>query len=273
MGRKSGFFSTAQLNMLAVLCVLALSATACSGGGSGSSSGGTVTTTSTEVNDPPANDDPVQQDPGDGGNGQQPTDPVVTPAIQPTNDEINRSTGRRQINAQAAYTAGAGGQNVTVAVIDTGVDVNHSDLAGRIAPASTDIVTNNAANVGDEDGHGTHIAGIIAANANGQGTVGVAPRASILAIRADDRDPSCGRPLNCGFRDSDNAAAINYAIDQGAQIINLSQGKDSALSQAYTNALNRAANNGVLVVAAAGNEEAPHRSIRPVGPARALPRV
>lgn len=220
-----------QRHFMSVAAVASIALLAGCGGGGGASDD-TVTTTTITI----------------------PTTNTANTSGTPTAAEISRSNGTAQVGAPTAYSRGSRGQGVKVAVIDTGIDVDHVDLRDRIDNNSIDIVTGSRASVNDQDGHGTHVSGIVAATANGIGTVGVAPSATILAIRADARDRSCSRPLNCGFNDSDNAAAINFAINQGAKVINLSQGKTGGLSSAYQAALNRAAASDVLVVAAAGND-------------------
>lgn len=142
-----------------------------------------------------------------------------------------------------ALSTGAG---VTVAVIDSGsgpnpdltqnLIVGRSIVRGRIGDSSSDV---------DLVGHGTHVAGIIAGQSNNQiGISGIAPDAKILPIRIlDSRGDGS---------ENDLAQAIRYAVEQGARVINLSLGGRTQTS-ALQLALEFAANNNVLVVAAAGN--------------------
>jgi hypothetical protein len=179
---------------------------------------------------------------GGGGGASAPANSFITPEF-----EANYALGR--INAQSASARGATGQGVTVAVIDTGIDLQHPDLAPNVAANSTDITTGAPANVDDENGHGTLVSGVVAAAKNGVGVHGVAFDSRILAVKAT-RCPgaSCG-----SFLDDDVAAAVNYAVAQGARVINLSLGgraPDNANLQA---ALVNAASAGVIVVAASGN--------------------
>ena len=168
------------------------------------------------------------------------------------------------INAPEAWEAGYLGDGVVVAVIDTGVDIGHSDLddnvwvnADEIAGDGIDndgngyiddlygwnfVAGNN--NVSDDNGHGTHVAGTIAAEQNGFGATGVAPDAQILPIKVLSSNGS-------GFSSS-IANGIRYAVDNGANIINLSLG--GGFSNVIASALSYAASNDVLVVAASGNE-------------------
>ncbi len=139
------------------------------------------------------------------------------------------------------------GAGVTVAVIDTGVDASHPDLAGQVLPGA-DFVTDTQGVSTDPNGHGTHVAGTIAAlTGNGVGVSAVAPAAKILPVRVLGADGS-------GWT-SDIASGIVYAADHGANVINMSlggSGKDSAMS----NAIAYARSKGVTVVAAAGNSRA-----------------
>ncbi|MEO8609122.1 MAG: S8 family serine peptidase [Chloroflexota bacterium] len=132
---------------------------------------------------------------------------------------------------------------VAVAVIDSGICADHPDLAGRILPGY-DFVQNDATPQ-DEFGHGCEVSGIIAANmSNGIGIAGVAPNARIMPLRVLDASGS-------GYY-SNVAAAITYAADNGAQIINLSLG-GTVPSTTLQNAVDYAVSKGVMVVAAAGN--------------------
>ncbi len=138
------------------------------------------------------------------------------------------------------------GDGATVAVIDTGVDYQHPDLAGRV-DLGWDFVDNDDDPM-DVQGHGTHVAGIAAASAgNAIGGSGLAPESRVLAVRALDAD-------GAGFY-SWIANAIVYSADQGAQVINLSLG-GSAGSQALREAVGYAASRGAVVTCATGNDGA-----------------
>jgi subtilisin family serine protease len=161
--------------------------------------------------------------------------------------------------------AGAG---VTVAVIDTGVQADHEDLAGAVT-ASVDCIGSGGdpagcrAAAGDPDGHGTHVAGIVGARAgNGKGIAGVAPQASIQSVRVLERgceDKAVGGALCTALGDSaDVEAGIRWAIANGADVINLSVADDAA-SRAATGsplgpAIEEAWAAGVIVVVASGND-------------------
>lgn len=164
-----------------------------------------------------------------------------------------------QINLPAAYTSSSKfGLGIKVAVIDTGIDLNHSIFQGSLAPSGEwkDFVDNDSypQEVGsDADagfGHGTAVAGII---------LQVAPRATILPIRVLDRD---------GSGDLDDViAAIDWAVQKGAKVINLSLGS-LASTDALTQMVNYAASRNVLIVSSVGNEGKANTLTFPAGLAR-----
>ncbi|AFY42497.1 pre-peptidase C-terminal domain-containing protein [Nostoc sp. PCC 7107] len=181
--------------------------------------------------------------------------------------------GNDLVNSPEAWARGYTGQGVVVAVIDSGVDINHSDLrnniwrnAGEIAGNGIDDDRNgyiddvNGWNFGQNQNnnnilpgttsrgqtHGTHVAGTIAASNNGVGITGVAHQSRIMAIRMGDVDDQ-GRFTNAGSL----AAAIRYAVDNGANVINMSLGWSD--STELRDALAYAASRNVITVSAAGN--------------------
>lgn len=132
--------------------------------------------------------------------------------------------------------------NVTIAIIDTGVDLDHSDLQANLLTGYDFVDSDGVPD--DGQGHGTHVAGIAAAALNGTGVAGVAPTAKILPVRVLDNEGS-------GYY-SDIAAGITYAADR-AQVLNLSLGGIYDV-QAVKDAIDYAVNTrGRLVIAAAGN--------------------
>lgn len=142
-----------------------------------------------------------------------------------------------------AWEASAGSQELLVAVVDSGVDATHPDFTGRVRQGY-DFVDLDS-NPSDPYGHGTHVAGIIAASGdNGQGVAGLAWRVGILPVRVLDGNGQ-------GYF-SDVIAGIRYAADQGADVINLSLGGSTA-PQALQEAVDYAYSQGVIIVAAAGN--------------------
>lgn len=174
------------------------------------------------------------------------------------------------IGAPEAWAAGYTGAGVTVAVIDTGIDRDHSELVdavwrndGEIAGDQLDNDGNgfvddvfgwnfadNNNNTLDINGHGTHVAGSIAAARDGRGTTGVAYDARIMPVRVLSDD---GRGTSWSV-----AAGIEYAVDNGANIINLSLG--GSFSATIDAAMEYAADHGVLVIVAAGNQGAANPS-------------
>ncbi len=149
------------------------------------------------------------------------------------------------IAAYDAWDITTGGP-VVIAVIDTGVDANHPELAGRVLSGFNAIT--GSPNASDDNGHGTAVAGIIAASAdNGNGIVGLCWGCIILPIKACLSNGRC--------RDSSVISAIRWATDNGARIINLSLGGSSP-SPALHEVVRYASERGVLIVAASGNERA-----------------
>lgn len=141
-------------------------------------------------------------------------------------------------NIHASWT----GRNVTVAVIDTQVDLDHPDLTGRVK-VSRNFVSDVQAR---PEYHGTEVAGIIAANArNGIGSAGVAPEARLMALRACWQR-AASRASVCTSLNL--ARAINYAIENDAKIINLSLGGPT--NRLLTRLIDTAAAKGIAVVAA-----------------------
>lgn len=161
------------------------------------------------------------------------------------------------IDAPEAWDETLGSASVVVAVIDSGVDYTHPDLNDAMwdATAATqpsnfygwDFADNDADPYPLNSTHGTHVAGIIAAEGdNAIGSAGAAYGVRIMALKVF---PDIGG----GASDADVIAAINYAVQNGAHIINLSLGGGGAESTVLTTAVANAVNAGVLIVAAAGN--------------------
>lgn len=134
---------------------------------------------------------------------------------------------------------------VIVAVLDTGVDASHPDLSGRVL-RGFDAVSGSAGADSDPNGHGTHVAGIIAAVAgNGIGVAGFASGVSILPVRV--------LGTNGYGDDADLATGIIWAVDNGADVINMSVGGAEDMSL-LRSAVEYASSRGVLLVASAGND-------------------
>jgi subtilisin family serine protease len=162
--------------------------------------------------------------------------------------------GLDQVHAEQAWklTRGAG---VTVAVIDSGVDFGHPDLKGALLPGKD---FTGSGTVADDCGHGTEVAGVIAARAdNGIGIAGVAPAVKILPLR-----DGAGCTVNMDYM----LKAIDYAVAQHAQVINISQATISGAGYAgfkaldqdtFQAAVDNAWRHGTLIVAGAGNNTVP----------------
>ena len=144
-------------------------------------------------------------------------------------------------NVSRSFT-GATGSGVTIAVIDTGVDLDHPELSGRIV-AGYDFVDGDS-KADDGNGHGTHVAATIAGANDGTGITGVAYDAEIMPLRVLDND-------GYGWT-SDIIAAVRFAADSGADVINMSLG-GGGYSQAMADAIGYASRRGSVVVMAAGN--------------------
>ncbi len=186
-----------------------------------------------------------------------------------TNDPLRpKQWGLDQIRAEAAWPTSTGAGAV-VAVVDTGVDLKHPDLAGQLVAGATftgckkrarpcgngDFRGPDGTNDGDE--HGTHVAGIVAAATNnGIGVAGVAPNADVMPVKV----------LEAGSGSyKDIADGVRWATNHGADVINLSLGglpgtqllPITGLATDLSKAIAYARANGVLTVAAAGNSATP----------------
>lgn len=208
---------------------------------------------------------------------------ISQPFVQPNDPLISQQWALPRIQAFEAWDVHAGDGSLIVAVVDTGVQITHPDLAGAIwtNPRETRNGRDDDGNglvddvngwsfaldsndLSDRIGHGTHVAGIIAATAaNGMGVAGTA-RVRILPV-----DVFGGRDR---ASEVNIAKGIQYAAMQGAKVINLSLGAPAgAFSQVEKDAIEFAISRGAVVLAAAGNES--EQSPQPVGfPAR-LPNV
>ncbi|HBB56471.1 TPA: hypothetical protein DEW47_01870 [Patescibacteria group bacterium] len=153
----------------------------------------------------------------------------------------NASWGFWKIQAQDAWNKATGkGEGIKVAVIDTGISIIHPDLV--VAGGVNVIVPGRGYN--DDNGHGSHVAGIIAAQDNLIGVIGVSPKVSLYAVKALDKN-------GAGYISS-IIRGIEWAIASNMSVINLSVGSDSD-SQILHDAITKATNAGIVVVVAAGN--------------------
>lgn len=166
----------------------------------------------------------------------------------PTDAYWNRQYGLVNIRAPQGWDHSTGSASVTIAIVDTGVDLDHPDLLAKIVPGR-DVINDD--DLPDDDhfqSHGTHVAGIAAAASNnGLGVTGVSWGARIMPVKVLG-------PLGIGPL-SGVAEGIIWATNHGAQVINLSLGSDSD-SLALLDAVNYAYQRGVILVAASGNDPA-----------------
>lgn len=170
-------------------------------------------------------------------------DPNVLAVEQDIIVKTNSQTvdwGVNKIQAQTAWSSSYTGKGVKIGIVDTGI-ANHEDLSVAGGAAFTSYTTSYL----DDNGHGTHVAGIIGAKNNGYGIVGVANEASLYSIKVLGND-------GAGYL-SDIIAGIDWCITNKMDIINLSLGS-SVPSTALQQEVDKAYNQGILVVAAAGND-------------------
>ncbi|RQX00420.1 type VII secretion-associated serine protease mycosin [Micromonospora inaquosa] len=136
------------------------------------------------------------------------------------------------------------GRGVVVAVIDSGVEASHPDLRGQVLAGGRSYGTSGDGRA-DEDGHGTHMAGIIAAKASRDGVDGIAPGVKILPIKMRKDDGA--------YTDAGIARAIRMAVDGGAKVINISIGGPGFANPVQKSAIQYALDRDVVLVASAGN--------------------
>lgn len=172
-------------------------------------------------------------------------DGIAQAAFTPNDPEYTlHQYGPEIINAAQAWDITQGSADILVGVVDTGADFSHPDLADKLV-AGWDFA-NNDNDPSDDNGHGTHVSGIIAAATNnGIGIAGVGFNTRVLVVKSLNAQGS-------GYY-STIAQGITYAADQGARIINLSL-RGTIPSSVLEDAVKYATSKGVLVVAAAGND-------------------
>ena len=184
---------------------------------------------------------------------------IAGPAFASSDPFFDQQWGLKKVKAESAWGTGQG-DRITIAIIDTGVDRTHIDLSGNVV-AGYDFVDNDS-NPHDETsgpgedcpgnpGHGTHVAGIAAAIANNSyGIAGVAPKARIMPIRVLNKY-GCGSLKNI-------SAGVDWAVRNGAHIVNLSLGEDAIDRNLFGPALEQSVNDawsrGVIPVVAGGND-------------------
>lgn len=167
------------------------------------------------------------------------------------NVEVSLNTSVEAIaGEQARQQYDVNGSNVTVAVLDTGVDADHPDLDDAVVE-QVDFTNDGT---GDRDGHGTHVAGTIAGDGSVDGNfTGVAPGADIMDVKVlgDDGIGSISQVID----------GINYADTNGADVISMSLGGSGDIDDPIVEAVNEAEANGTVIVVAAGNSGPDRRTI------------
>ncbi|MEM8534470.1 MAG: S8 family serine peptidase [Chloroflexota bacterium] len=176
---------------------------------------------------------------------------TVSAQPEPNDPLYSDQWALQTLRATCAWGYTLGSSEVTVAVIDSGVDLGHPDLVDRLRSDGADFIDNDN-DPSDQHGHGTNVAGVVAATINNaEGIAGLAPGIAILPIRVMDAR---------GFGpDQAIADGIRYAADRGAQVINLSLGATLSIgveeeSLIVSEAIRYAQGQGALVVVAAGND-------------------
>jgi type VII secretion-associated serine protease mycosin len=175
-----------------------------------------------------------------------PTRKVAAASAVVNDADFAREWGMVKIGMPTVWSRNAGSPTVTVAVVDTGVDLHHPDLQGSLMAGYS--VLKGASSPDDDHGHGTHVSGVIAAAANnGAGIAGIAPHCKIMPVKVLGKDGK-GDTL-------DIVAGIIWAVDHGAKVINMSLGGTGG-SRALMAAIQYAQSKDVVLVAAMGNDGA-----------------
>lgn len=171
--------------------------------------------------------------------------PEASIQMTPNDPLYPQQWGMPMIGANKMWDITGGDTRLIVAVIDSGVDYTHEDLAAVNSSLGWDFV-NNDADPMDDNGHGTHVAGIIAATMNNnKGVAGVAPNVTVMPVKVCNRFGSCWT--------TDIADGIRWAVDHGAKILSISLGGSSPDSWTYDATRYAVYTKGALVIAAAGN--------------------
>ena len=154
--------------------------------------------------------------------------------------------GVDRVDAEVAHANGETGAGADIAILDTGIDSDHPDLVANLGAGKAFVKAKGkyAENWDDDNDHGTHCAGIAGAANNSEGVVGVSTEATLHAVKVLDKRGSGSF--------SDIAAGVEYVADQGWDVGSMSLGASSG-SQTLQDACQYAVDNGVFLVAAAGN--------------------
>jgi len=173
--------------------------------------------------------------------------PVSIPSNKNPKEEQNGEIpwGIARVKAESAWNT-TQGEGVKVAIVDTGATFSHPDLAANYAGGYNAINPELAPT--DDHGHGTHVAGTIAAIKDGKGVVGVAPKASLYGVKVLD---GAG-----GGSYSSIIAGIEWCVDNGINVINMSLGGRYSI-ESFHAAVKVATEKGITIVCAAGNDSGP----------------
>ncbi|MCW2598520.1 MAG: putative subtilase-family protease [Frankiales bacterium] len=163
--------------------------------------------------------------------------------VTPDDPYWPKEWGPSRVHAPTAWSTTTGSSAVTVAVLDTGLNVSLPEFSGRVLPGYNAFT--GTADVTDDNSHGTAAAGVaLAQGNNAQGVAGLCWQCSVLPVKVMD--------ANGSGSDSTVAAGVTWAVDHGARVLSLSLG-GSSTSSVLSSAITYAQNHGALVVAAAGN--------------------
>lgn len=169
------------------------------------------------------------------------SDPLPTNTPTPVSENQSIPWNIAGVGADNAWSLSAG-KGVKVAIIDTGIDRDHPDLSANLAGCVNLITSRRTCE--DDNGHGTHVAGIVASINNNFGVVGVAPEARIYALKALNSRGS-------GYL-SDIIEALEWSINNQVEVVNLSLGTSSNVTSLYE-AIKKTYDAGIVIVASAGN--------------------
>ncbi|MCP3781570.1 serine protease [Paenibacillus polymyxa] len=188
---------------------------------------------------------------------------IVQPIITEVNEvlrrnvsEIDNVPGVKLINTPKIWEIGEYGKGIIIAVLDSGCDWRHPDLNGQVIAGKNFTDIGSPDDYLDEHGHGTHVAGTIAAKLDGKGVVGVAPEAKLLILKVLRIDQD--NPQNAIGNTDWQVAAIDYAISwrgpnqEKVRVISMSIIGEEG-DEAYHEAIKRAIDNDIPVVTCAGN--------------------
>ncbi len=199
--------------------------------------GSTLATSGNEVGPIPAPAEATTPDDGSLGDG------ALSAQLIPNDPYLDSQWALSQLQIAELWPTAGGGSAVVVAVLDTGIDQDHEDLDGKVI---IEINLTDSSTSGDVYGHGTHVAGIIAAYTNnGLGIAGLAPESLLMNVKVAGDSGGC--------QASTLAEGIIWAADNGASVINVSiefRGPSAELEEA----INYAWSQGAVIIAAAGND-------------------